>query len=899
MTPHPICTTCPYCGVGCGVRVDFAPDGAPEIRGDSEHPANAGRLCSKGTALGETLGLDERLLYPEIRGQRTNWDTALNAVTEGFARVAREHGPEAIAFYVSGQLLTEDYYVANKLMKGFLGSANIDTNSRLCMASSVAGHKRAFGADVVPGNYEDLELASLVVLVGSNTAWCHPVVFQRLVRAKAANPDMRVVVIDPRRTETGDIADLHLALRPGTDVLLFNGLLAFLHANGDTNPFFVHANTEGVEVALVAARQSAPDVAQVARDCGLPEEAVARFYRWFSRNEKVVTVYSQGVNQSSSGTDKVNGIINCHLLTGRLGRPGMGPFSLTGQPNAMGGREVGGLANQLAAHMDFDHPEHLDRVSRFWNAPALARRPGLKAVDMFQAVADGRIKAIWIMATNPVVSLPDADSVRAALKRCELVVVSDCVRHTDTTAQAHVLLPAQAWGEKDGTVTNSERRITRQRAFLKPAGDAKPDWWIVVEVARRLGFGAAFRYRLPADIFREHAALSGFENDGTRAFDISALATLTDTGYDTLAPIQWPVTHLSPQGAERLFADGRFFTANRKARFLALVPRPPAHAPTTDYPLTLNTGRVRDQWHTLTRTGLSPRLTAHAPEPFVDIHPHDAEVHGLRQDGLARLESRWGTMLARVHVTENQRPGDIYVPMHWSDQYARLARADALVNPATDPVSGQPELKHTPVRIAPYVAAWHGFVLSRRALTLPAAAEYAVRIRGQEFWRYELAGTTAPADWPALARALLCAPVEHGARAEWIELLDGAQGRYHGARLIGRTDGARIESVVFVGPDVALPPRTWLASLFSKSALTRAERAALVSGRLPQEHADDGPAVCACFGVRHGAIAAAIAGGADSTDAIGRLLKAGTNCGSCLPALRAQLATARNTQHAA
>lgn len=900
MTQPAVHTTCPYCGVGCGVLVSFAEDGKTEIRGDPTHPANAGRLCSKGAALEETLGPDARLLYPEIRGQRASWDAALDAVADGFARTLREHGPDSVAFYVSGQLLTEDYYVANKLMKGFMGSANIDTNSRLCMASSVAGHKRAFGGDIVPGNYEDLELANLVVLVGSNTAWCHPVVFQRLVRAKQTNPDLRVVVIDPRRTDTCDTADLHLALKPGSDVLLFNGLLTFLHANGDANPFFVHAHTEGAESALAAARQSAPDIAQVAHGCGLSEEAVTMFYRWFSRHEKTVTVYSQGVNQSSSGTDKVNAIINCHLLTGRIGRPGMGPFSLTGQPNAMGGREVGGLANQLAAHMDFDRPEHIDRVSRFWNASAIARRPGLKAVEMFDAIGAGHIKAVWIMATNPVVSLPDADKVRAALERCELVVVSDCVRHTDTTALAHILLPAQAWGEKDGSVTNSERRISRQRAFAESAGDAKPDWWMVCEVARRLGFGTAFDYATAADVFREHAALSGFENSGARGFDISALAMLDDAGYERLTPIQWPVTDQSPAGTARLFADGRFFSLNRKARFVALTPRPPAHALSADYPLALNTGRVRDQWHTMTRTGLSPRLASHTPEPFVEVHPRDASAQNLIQGGLARLESRWGTMLARIHVSEHQQPGNVYVPMHWNDQYARLARADALVNPATDPVSGQPELKHTPIRIGPYTAAWYGFVLSRRALTVPADAEYCVRVRGKDFWRYELAGRTASTDWPGFARALLCTSLASGERAEWVELLDAAQGRYHGVRLLGRAQGAHLESVAFIAPTISLPPRAWLASLFAKEILTRAERAHLVAGSLPQNQTDTGEMLCACFGITRSAVQDAIRReNLDDAAAVGRLLKAGTNCGSCLPEIRALITAARTAQQPA
>ncbi|WP_338016773.1 molybdopterin-dependent oxidoreductase [Oleomonas cavernae] len=462
-------TTCPYCGVGCGVLATPQADGSVAIKGDPDHPANFGRLCSKGSALGETLSLDDRLLMPVVEGERATWSQALGLVARRFQETIAEHGPDSVAFYVSGQLLTEDYYVANKLMKGFIGSANIDTNSRLCMASSVAGHKRAFGTDTVPGCYEDLEEADLVVLVGSNLAWCHPVLFQRLAAAKAAR-GIQVVTIDPRRTATSELADLHLGLEPGSDVALFNGLLDHLVQAGLADQTFIAEHTTGIVETLAVAESTGIKGAQAAT--GLTPEQLTRFYRLFARHEKVVTVYSQGVNQSSAGTDKVNAIINCHLLTGRIGRPGMGPFSVTGQPNAMGGREVGGLANQLAAHLELGVPEHRALVQAFWASPTIADKPGLKAVDLFEAVHDGRVKALWIMATNPVDSLPQADRVAEALRRCPFVVVSDVIGKTDTTAYGHVLLPATAWGEKDGTVTNSERRISRQRPFLDPP--AKP-----------------------------------------------------------------------------------------------------------------------------------------------------------------------------------------------------------------------------------------------------------------------------------------------------------------------------------------------------------------------------------------------------------------------------------------
>ncbi|MER8577060.1 molybdopterin-dependent oxidoreductase, partial [Mesorhizobium sp. M1374] len=515
-----------------------------------DHPANFGRLCSKGSALAETIDLDGRLLHPEIHGRRAGWDEALDLVASTFSQTIAEHGPDSVAFYVSGQLLTEDYYVANKLMKGFIGSANIDTNSRLCMASSVAGHRRAFGADTVPGTYEDLELSDLIVLVGSNLAWCHPVLYQRIAAAREKRPEMKIVLIDPRRTMTADIADMHLAIAPDGDVALFTGLLAYLGQHNALDRAYITAHTTGFGQALFAA--SALDLAGTAAATGLSEDELGRFYGLFAATAKTVTVYSQGVNQSSSGTDKVNAIINCHLATGRIGKPGAGPFSVTGQPNAMGGREVGGMANMLAAHMEIENPEHRDRVQRFWNAPTIAQKPGLKAVEMFQALADGRIKALWIMATNPVDSMPDADAVEAAIMACPFVVVSDVLSQTDTVRHAHVRLPAAAWGEKDGTVTNSERRISRQRAFLPVPGEARPDWRIVAEVGKRMGFGEAFSYAAPAEVFAEHAALSGFENDGARDFDIGAYVGVDAEGYEALEPFQWPApsqgTPLWPAG---------------------------------------------------------------------------------------------------------------------------------------------------------------------------------------------------------------------------------------------------------------------------------------------------------------------------------------------------------------
>lgn len=881
---HAVRTTCPYCGVGCGVKATALPGGGATIEGDIDHVANRGRLCVKGSALGETLDLDGRLLHPAVRKKgalaRASWDEALDTVAEGFARIIAEHGPDAVALYVSGQILTEDYYVANKFMKGYVGSANIDTNSRLCMSSAVAGHKRAFGEDVVPGCYEDFELADVIVLVGSNAAWCHPTLFQRIVRAKEARPAMQIVVLDPRRTATCELADLHLAVKPGSDVALFNGLLAHLARSDAFDADYVAAHTTGLEAALDVA--NAGD--DVARTCGLDPDDLQAFYDLFARTDKVVTAFSMGVNQSSSGTDKVNAIINCHLATGRIGRPGMGPFSLTGQPNAMGGREVGGLANMLAAHLDLDNAGHRDAVRTFWDAPRIADKPGLKAVDLFRAIEAGSVKAVWIMATNPVVSMPDADQVRRALAACELVVVSDVMASTDLAPYAHVALPALAWGEKDGTVTNSERCISRQRAFLPAPGEARADWRALCDVAQRMGY-AGFDFDGAYAIFDEHARLSAWKNDDDghhRAFRLDPLVGLSRAAYDALQPVQWPL-NAAGEGTARLFGNGGFSYSDRKARFIATGVRAPANVPCSEFPLVLNTGRLRDQWHTMTRTGKSPRLAGHAAEPFVDLHPHDALLAGVREGELARISSRWGAMVARVAHGGGIARGAAFVPIHWNGQTASDARVGALVNPAVDPVSGEPEFKHTPVRIEPFGVAWYGFIMSRHDLGLDQVAHW-TRVRGSGFIRYELAGR-APVT-PDMARALLGAGDDADADADWIEYQDQSAGMLRAALLV---DG-RLEACLFVARVPDLPARAWLGGLFAAPELGPRERATLLAGRAVQAGPDPGPTVCSCFGVGRNTICAAIrAGDLQTPGQVTACLKAGGNCGSCIPEIKSLL----------
>ncbi|MEW5687926.1 MAG: molybdopterin-dependent oxidoreductase [Pseudomonadota bacterium] len=875
-------TACPYCGVGCGVSA--APEGrALAVRGDEAHPANFGRLCSKGSALGSTVGLEGRLLAPMIGERRVTWPEATNLVAKRFKETIARHGPDSVAFYVSGQLLTEDYYAANKLMKGFIGSGNIDTNSRLCMASAVVAHKLAFGADLVPGCYEDLELADLVVFSGHNAAWTHPVLYRRMEAARARG--QRHVVIDPRRTDTADAADLHLALAPQSDVRLWNGLLADLIRRGAIDHAYIAEHVSGfadVEAELAQADQSP---SAVAADCGVAQADLERFYGLFAETPRTVSLFSMGANQSSQGVAKGSAILNVHLATGRIGKPGACPFSITGQPNAMGGRETGGMATTLAAHMDFDEPSRA-RVGRFWGAPRMVERPGLKAIDMFDAVLDGRIKAIWIMATNPVVSLPDAGRIRAALAECPFVVVSDVMAKTDTAAFADVRLPALAWGEKDGTVTNSERRISRQRRLFPPPGEARADWRIVADVATAMGFGDGFGWRMPAQVFREWARLTTYENQA-RLLDLGPLAGITPEAYEDLEPVQWPVTREG--GTPRLFTDGRFQTPDGRARMVPVAARGPAEATNGVFPMSLNTGRVRDHWHTMTRTGLAPELCRHAPEPYVEIHPADAEPLGIVEGALTRVQTHHGEAVVAARLSDRQRPGAIFMPMHWTEAFAPSGRVNPLVAPKVDPRSGQPEFKHTPARVRAYRETWRGFFLSREEHAPPTGADLVWRRIPQDACQlHEFAGRGDARERALVLKAL----ARRG--GDVLRFEDPATGAVRAAWL----DGDRLDRVIFFTTAGRLPPRDWLAELFAVQALSAADRAALLIGRAPGRQVDTGPTVCACRNVRASRIETAIAGGCASVDAVGEATGAGTSCGSCRPEI-ARMIAAREVRHAA
>lgn len=856
-------STCPYCGVGCGVLLTPTGAGGLDVKGDPDHPANRGRLCSKGSALGETVGLAGRLLAPRVDGQDTDWNSALDHVADRFSRTIAEHGPDSVAFYASGQMLTEDYYVANKFMKGFVGTANIDTNSRLCMASTVAGHKRSFGTDTVPGTYEDLDEADLVVLVGSNLAWCHPILHQRVLAAKEKR-GTKLIVVDPRRTASCDAADLHLPLKLGSDVALFNRLLtAIAEAGALDRTYLSHVN--GFDAALETAR------ADSIEPTGLSSDLVDEFCRMWIGTKRVVTIFSQGVNQSSAGTDKVNSIVNCHLATGRIGTPGCGPFSVTGQPNAMGGREVGGLANTLACHLDIENAAHRTAVKDFWDAPRIPEGPGLKAVDLFRAVAKGQVKALWIMHTNPAVTLPEADAVQAAIKGCDFTVVSEIAATTDTSVLADVLLPASAWAEKDGTVTNTDRTISRQRSALPAPGAAKPDWWHIAEVAKRMGFGSAFDFANSAEIFREHAALSGIAGGFGRDFDISGLAEVTDSEFDALAPTRWPV---AGRRGGRFFADGQSFHSDKRMRMVPVAWRAPHARRAPRFPFRLNTGRVRDHWHTMTRTSLSPRLSAHLAEPFVEIHPVDAVNLGIEPDTLVEVTSPTGRAVLRATISDATRQGELFAPIHWTGQTAPTGRIDALVAGATDPFSGQPESKAAVCAAKAFNASWYGFAVSARPMT-PTCDYWAVAPSATG-WRMELAGQTIPADWEEAARNLFDLP---DAQAQVVT--DPARGV---ARLAFYENDLLI-SALFAGPKPLGLMRDYVATLPNEDVLT---------GRAPADRPDPGPMLCACFGVGVNTILTAIeSDGLMTVEAVGAALAAGTNCGSCRPEIATLLANSR------
>jgi assimilatory nitrate reductase catalytic subunit len=908
-------STCPYCGVGCGVIIESEGAQITGVRGDPDHPANFGRLCTKGSTLHLTASApitrQTRLLRPMQRARRgeapqpLDWDAALEQAAGRFAGIVQANGPDAVGFYVSGQLLTEDYYVFNKLAKGLVGTNNIDTNSRLCMSSAVAGYKQTLGADAPPACYDDLRHAQCLFIVGSNTAWAHPILFRRIEDAKAANPALKIVVADPRRTDTVEIADLFLPLQPGTDVMLFNGMLHLMLREGWIDADYIAAHTSGFEALKATVGDCTPET--VARVCGLSTAQLFEAARLFATSPATLSLYCQGLNQSSSGTAKNAALINLHLATGQIGRAGAGPFSLTGQPNAMGGREVGGLANLLSAHRDLANPAHRAEVAALWGVPSVPAQPGKTAVEMFQAAADGEIRALWIACTNPAQSMPDQATVRRALERAEFVVVQEAFATTATCAYADLLLPATTWGEKEGTVTNSERRISRVRPAVPPAGEARHDWSIAAEFARRLearlGRAATlFPYENAESVWNEHR-----ESTRGRDLDITGLswALLEHAG-----PQQWPLREGETAGRARLYEDGVFPTPDGRARFVDTVYRPLAEPREPRWPFSLNTGRLRDQWHGMSRTGNVGRLFGHVAEPAVQMNPQDMARRALREGDLVHLSSRRGSILLPARASEEIAPDQAFIAMHWGGEYlggssstgTPLAGINAVTTPAYCPISKQPELKHVPVKILKAELPWSLLAMAwlpdddalaaRRALqALMAAFPFAacVPFSGADGSRGGLLFRAAAHEAPDDA---LLSRIEGllGLQApDTLRYADRRRGQRRAARLARRSDGARLEAFLLGGDTSA---EAWIATVLREELPAQDYGRLLLSpgARAPVAVQSRGKTVCTCFNVTDIAIERQLrrcdGSPAERLAALQGALKCGTNCGSCIPELK-------------
>ncbi len=935
-------STCPYCGVGCGVIIETVGERVTQVRGDPDHPANFGRLCTKGSTLHLTadpaIARQVRLLQPLVRAQRgatpqpLGWNAALDLAADRLSTIARTHGPDALGFYVSGQLLTEDYYVFNKLAKGLLGTNNIDTNSRLCMSSAVAGYKLTLGADAPPACYDDVNHADCLFIVGSNAAWAHPVLFRRIEDAKAARPGMKVIVADPRRTDTASLADLYLPLQPGTDVMFFHGLLHIMLAEGWVDTDYIARHTSGFDGLRELVQAYTPDA--VAQLCGVPVTDLFTAARWFAgvpdgagqlsahTRLRTLSLYCQGLNQSTSGTAKNASLINLHLACGQIGLHGAGPFSLTGQPNAMGGREVGGLANLLSAHRDLANPAHRTEVATLWGlnpGVELPATPGKTAVEMFQAAADGEIKALWIACTNPAQSMPDQATVRRALERAEFVVVQQAYASAATCDWADLLLPATTWGEKEGTVTNSERRISRVRAAVRPpsvnADGPRHDWQIAVDLARRLeqrlpdrAPDTLFPYETPEQVWNEH-------RESTRGRDLD-ITGLSYAALDT-APQQWPLPEGRASGAERLYTDGIYPTTDGRARFAILPYTPLAEERESRYPYALTTGRLRDQWHGMTRTGTLGKLFGHVAEPEVQMHPQDMAEVGLEAGDLVRVISKRGELVLPAHPSHEWARRQCFIAMHWGSEYiggraidgSALAGVNGLTTSAYCPTSKQPELKHAAVRIDKAHLPWTVQAIAWLPADQALAAQCALRPLLSQFdhatclpfsalsstgqttemtglW-FQAAHAQAPTsnpDWlPLLVQTLqLDGP-------DTLRYADAPRHQQRRVRL-SRDAGHRVQAFLLAGDTQS---SAWLSTLLRDSLPAPAGGLALLQATA---HPPAGAPmtrskpVCNCVGVTDQAIVQFLQRTpGESPQRLAALqngLKCGTQCGSCVPELK-------------
>lgn len=916
-------STCPYCGVGCGVIISSDGGQITGVRGDPQHPANFGRLCTKGSTLHLTASAavtrQTRLLHPMVREHRgdkplrVDWQAAMELAADRFAGVIREHGPDAVGFYISGQLLTEDYYVFNKLAKGLVGTNNIDTNSRLCMSSAVAGYKMTLGADAPPTCYDDVNHADCIFIVGSNTAFAHPILFRRIEEAKAARPQMKVIFCDPRRTDTAELADLYLPVQPGTDVMLFHGLLHIMLWEGWTRPEYIAAHTNGFEELKALVRECTPDV--VAQTCGIRKEDLFTAAQWFATSQATLSLYCQGLNQSANGTAKNASLVNLHLATAQIGRPGAGPFSLTGQPNAMGGREVGGLANLISAHRDMANPQHRAEVAALWGVPSVPDQPGKTAVEMFQAAADGEIKALWIACTNPAQSMPDQATVRRALQRAEFVVVQEAFLTTATCDYADLLLPATSWGEKEGTVTNSERRISRVRAAVDRPGSARHDWEIVVDFGRRLeqrlpkrSSSSLLGYTTPESIWLEH-------RESTRGRDLD----ITGLSYALLdeAPRQWPFPQGATEGRVRLYEDGVFPTGDGKARFAAVKYQPVAEPRESRYPFSLTTGRLRDQWHGMSRTGTLGRLFGHVPEPAVQMHPQDIARRLLKEGDLVHVTSKRGSIVLPVQASTELAPSQAFIAMHWGPEFLggvsstgeRLAGVNALTTSSYCPISKQPELKHAAVKILKAELPWTLLAVAwlpdddalhtrEQLRAMMALFPFASCVPFSSNAPLEHAASRERSGLLFRAAAYEAPPEEVLQRLESLFALAGAETLRYADRRRGQRRCVRAQRV---GADLKLEglllagdtsAEGWLKALLLQELPAQAYGRLLLApgAKPPLAVQKKGRQVCSCFGVEAPAIEGHLAQCAGSAEerlaSLQGQLRCGTNCGSCVPELK-------------
>lgn len=884
-------STCCYCGVGCGVLIETDGQKIIGIQGDPQHPANFGRLCTKGMTLPLTASHEGRLTQPLLRTSREEkpqpvaWDEALEHVADQFARIIAEHGPDSVAFYLSGQLLTEDYYVFNKIAKGLIGTANVDTNSRLCMSSAVTGYKKAFGVDGPPGNYEDLELADTVIFAGSNMAYAHPVLFRRLEAAKAARPETRWIVIDPRKTDTAALADLHLQIQPGTDVALFNGMLHYLIWEDHIDRALIDAHTEGFAELRQLVRDYNPKM--VAEICGISEADLVTAAQWFGAAKGALSLYCMGLNQSSHGTDKNVALINLHLATGQLGRPGAGPFSLTGQPNAMGGREVGGLSTMLASHRDIENTAHRAELAQIWNIDVniLPSKRGKTAVELFDAIESGEIKAVWIACTNPAHSMPDIGKVRSALAKAELVVLQEVFSDTDTMAFADVVLPATTWGEKEGTVTNSERRISRVRPAVAAVGESRGDWWIASEFGRKLqsrllpNCASLFDFATPEDVFKDYQ-----KTTLGRDLDIGGLS------YAMLeqAPQQWPVFAGQSGGTPRLYTDHQYQTASGKAQFNAVHYQPVAESVNARYPFHLLTGRLRDQWHGMSRTGRVPQLFEHTPEARLGMHPDDMSRRDLKDGDLVKLESKRGQLIVAVEASQEMQSGSVFLPMHWSAQFMQAGGANEVTTGAFDPYSFQPELKHAAVRIEKIELPWTCLI---------------VREGNVEQLMHKLRPLLARCRWASLSLIgrehpmVVIRAADNAAPEGWLDEIDELLDFEPGPNVLHYRDTRRgIDKIAMWSDDQRLiglklagetAAQDWLLALMRQGGQWTWPRqwVFLPNATPPSGAPSKDRIVCNCLGVTESAIKAELAKGCD-LPTLQSKLKCGTSCGSCVPELK-------------